>query len=442
MAKTNKRRKLVVFAIIVLALLTLGGFAILAKHEPVTTIEKEKVARRNITEIVEANGKIEPVTQIKISAEVSGEILELPFKEGQDVKKGDLLVVIRPDNYVATSNSSYANFRYSLANSNNAAANLEKAELDYIRNEALYTNKEVKIIAETDLLGFKTAFDSAKATLDGAIEQVGMAYASLQSSIADLNKTRIYSPISGRITKLGCQKGERVVGTAMMTGTEIMTVSDLTEMEARVDIGEMDMPLIAAGEHAKLEVDAFKDKKFQGIVTDTANSANNNDTSSTAASSTSTEATKFQVKIRVQDKESFLPGMSVTARIETRSRTNVWTVPIQCVTTRMPGVPKESQTTGKDAASPDLPPVKNGSGEGPKAIEVVFVVTNDHAKMVPIKRGISDDNYVEISDGLKGSEEVVTGSFKAINRELEDGRKVALNTQNSGANAAGGGKTE
>jgi HlyD family secretion protein len=241
-----------------------------------------------------------------------------------------------------------------------------------------------------------------------------------------LSKTKIFSPLAGRVTKLGSQIGERVVGTAMMAGTEILTVSDLNEMEARVDIGEDDVVLIAVGQKARLEVDAFKDRKFEGVVTDIANSAKNNDTSTAAAASTtSQEATKFQVKIRVKAKEVFLPGMSVTAEIETRSRTNVLTVPIQCVTTR---VPKAGDTNAIAMANTNevKGPDKKKFDEPVKAVEVVFVVDGERAKMVPVKRGISDENYVEIVQGPAEGQEVVTGSYKAINRELEDGKKVMV----------------
>lgn len=284
----------------------------------------------------------------------------------------------------------------------------------------------------------KTAFDVAKAGLAAAGEQVGMAQASLQSSESDLSKTKIFAPIDGTISRLNSQLGERVVGTAMMAGTEIMTVADLNEMEARVDIGEVDVVLIAVGQKVHLEVDAFKDRKFNGEVTDIANSAKNNDTGTAGAAVSSTgtqDATKFQVKIRVKDKEIFLPGMSVTAEIETRSRTNVLTVPIQSVTTRLP-----KEATNSAAGGSNAPPVmaatsndaKPGErkrlGELAKPVEVVFVVEGDHVKMRPIKRGIADDNYVEITDGLKESEEVISGGSKAINRELEDGKKIIIGT--------------
>ena len=290
--------------------------------------------------------------------------------------------------------------------------------LEFKRNEALF---QAKLISESDYLTAKTTYDVAKTTLAGAVEQVGMAQAQLNSAEADLSKTIIYSPLDGTVSKLNSQLGERVVGTATMAGTEIMTVANLTNMEARVDVGEMDVPLIAIGQKAHLEVDSFKDQKFNGLVTDVANSANNNDTSS-AAPRSSTDATKFQVKIRVTEKEAFLPGMSVTANIETRYRTNVLSVPIQSVTTRLPKtnrarpIPASDEPcrhrpppamrqpptpprplpapTRRPPTPPTNPPPATNSAdtnaaatgqkkpdEAPKPIEVVFVVEGDHVKI-------------------------------------------------------------
>lgn len=422
--KLKKRRRRIYYLIAFIIIAGVGAKSMLGKRDMPVSVQQEKVARRSLTELVVANGKIQPVLQVKISPEVSGEIIALPIKEGDRVKKGDLLVKIRPDNYIAARDSSLANFKYSLANSNTAVANLEKAELEYKRNEELFRHK---LISDSDFLTAKTAFDVAKASLDAAGEQVGMAHASLNSAESDLSKTIIYSPIDGTITKLNSQLGERVVGTAMMAGTEIMTVADLHEMEARVDIGEVDVVLIAVGQKARLEVDAFKDRKFNGVVTDIADSAKNNDTSTTAAVSSSgtQDATKFQVKIRVKEKEEFLPGMSVTAEIETRYRTNVLTVPIQSVTTRLPK-DQTNAVAGVVAVNDAKTSDRKRAGETPKPVEVVFVMEGDHVKMRPVKRGIEDDNYVEITDGLKESEEVVSGGSKAINRELEDGRKVVV----------------
>jgi HlyD family secretion protein len=434
-SKTKKRKKRIILFVILLAVAALAVTAVFKKKEAAITIQTEKVTRRNLTELVVANGKIQPVLQVKISPEVSGEILELPFKEGQCVKKNDLLVRIRPDNYLATRDSSFASYKSQMANSNSAAASLEKAGLEYQRSKELFKHK---LISDSDFLTAKTTYDVAVATLAGAVEQVGMAHATLQSAESDLSKTKIFSPLDGTVSKLNSQVGERVVGTAMMAGTEIMTVSDLNEMEARVDIGEIDVVLIAVGQKVRLEVDAFKDRKFNGVVTDIANSAKNNDTSATAAASSSTtqDATKFQVKIRVKEKEVFLPGMSVTAEIETRSRTNVITVPIQSVTTRLPKESSEKTNTASSTvvvekdppAGHDTNNLKSARkpGELPKPIEVVFAVEGERSKMLRIKRGIADDNYVEIVEGLNVGQDVVSGGSKAINRELEDGKKVVV----------------
>lgn len=426
--KTRKRqRKLITFSLIFLIIGALGVVAIFKNKKVPVTVQTEKVARRNLTEIVMANGKIQPVVQVKISPEVSGEIVELPVKEGQRVNKGDLLVKIKPDNYIASRNSSAANYAYSLTSSNTAAANLEQARLEFNRVEELHKNKLVSDSAYQEAL---TAFSVAKSTLAGAVQQIQMAHAALQRAEDDLAKTTIYSPLTGTVAKLNSEIGERVVGTAMMAGTEIMTVSDLNEMEALVDIGEVDVPLIKVGQKARLEVDAFKDKKFTGNVTEIANSAKG---SGSAGAASSQEATKFEVKIRFADKDAFRPGMSVTAEIETRSRTNVLTVPIQSVTARLPkttNAPAMKTSLVASANAQDstnkLSGGKKKSDEKAKPIEVVFVVENGKAKMVPVKRGISDDDYYEIIEGLKEGQEVVSGSHKAISRELEDGKDVVV----------------
>jgi HlyD family secretion protein len=209
-------------------------------------------------------------------------------------------------------------------------------------------------------------------------------------------------------------------------------LADLSKMEARVDIGEIDVPLIKMGQKALLEVDSFKEQKFHGLVTEIANSANNNDTSSTATSSTSSEATKFQVRILVTEKERFLPGMSVTANIETRYRSNALSVPIQSVTTRLPDTNALAAADLKGGNEVTKAAAGKKPDEPAKPIEVVFVVEGDHVKQIPVKSGISDDNYVEITGGLKEGQEVVSGGYKAINRDLEDGKKVLVNAAAAG----------
>lgn len=441
MANSKKRRKTLIFALIgiVLAALTVG--AIFKKREVVITVQTEKVTRRNLTEIVVANGKIQPVLQVKISPEVSGEIIDLPVKEGQLIKKGDLILKIKPDFYLANRNQADASYKSSLAGQATAEANLRKAEAEFRRNEGLF---HTRLISESAFDEVKANYDVAKAQLTNSEHQVEMARASLDSAVEQLAKTTIVSPLDGTVSKLNSQLGERVVGTATMAGTEVMTIADLNEMEARVDIGEIDVVLIAAGQPARLEVDAFKDRKFAGVVTEIANSST---TAGLNTGGNQQDATKFSVKIRIKEKEQFRPGMSVTAEIETRSRTNVLAVPIASVTTRLPkDKDKKGQGKGSDVAgtnssngktnslaSTTNSPASDGtnvakgdkkSKEAAKPIEVVFLADGDHAKMAPVKIGISDDSYWEVVEGLQDGQEVVSGGYRAISRDLEDGKKI------------------
>jgi HlyD family secretion protein len=451
MATSKKRRKWLVFTLIGLVLAGLVTLAILKKREVVVTVQTEKVERRNVNEVVPANGKIQPVLQVEISPEVSGEIIDLPVKEGQHVNKGDLLLKIKPDFYQAAVDQAEAGYRAALAGQTTAEAQLRKALADLKRDEELLRHKLVSV---SDFDAVKAAYDVAVAQLDSAVHQAESAKANEDSAKESLNKTTIVSPLTGTISKLNSRLGERVLGTIQNVGTDIMTIADLNEMEARVDIGEDDVVLIAPGQKAKLEVDAFKDRKFSGIVTEIANSSNDSGTQAqmaqSSSSSTGQEATKFQVRIRVQEKEAFRPGMSVTAEIETRYRTNVLTVPIACVTSRLP---KEKKNDAKPGALDDPPGTNAPAGktsllaatatasntpsastnavasdkkskEAPKQINVVFVLDGDHVKMVPVKIGISDDNYWEITEGLNDGVEVISGSYKAINRELEDGKRI------------------
>ena len=454
MANRKKRRKLLVFSIIGLVLLALTALVIFKRHDVITTVQTEKVARRSLTEIVPANGKIQPVLQVKISAEVSGEIIDLPVKEGQLVKKGDLLVKIKPEFYIAAVNQADAGYKSALAGQTTAAANLRKAEAEYKRNQDLFRHK---LISDSVFDEVMAAYDVAKAQLDGSLHQVDMAKASVDSAKDSLDKTTITAPLTGTISKLNSRLGERVLGTVQNVGTDIMTIADLNEMETRVDVGENDVVRIAPGQTVRLEVDAFKNRKFTGTVTEIANSSKD---AGQNLGSSSQEATKFEVRIRIQEKEPFRPGMSVTAEIETCYRTNVLTVPFASVTSRLPKEKKDSTKlaalknppgtnsskagtnsakagTNSTAASAltnapktnTLAPGTNApsdkkSKEAPKPIEVVFVVDGDHVKMVPVKLGISDDNYWEITDGVTEGQEVVSGNNRAINKELEDGRKI------------------
>jgi HlyD family secretion protein len=445
MANSKKRRKIIVFSVIGLVLGTLIAVAVFKKKQPVITVQTEKVARHSLTNIVVANGKIQPVVQVTISPEVSGEIIELPVKEGQQVKKDDLLVKINPDIYIAAVNQTKANYESSLAAKASAEANLEKAQADYDRNQELFNNR---LLSASDFIGFKSARNVAKAQLDSAGDQVNVSRANVDSAEEQLSRTTIVSPLDGTISKLNSQLGERVLGTVQNAGTIIMIISDLNEMEARVDVGEMDVVGIKPGQKARLEVDAFKDRKFSGTVTDVASSSkDSNQTSYSSGSSQTQEATKFQVRIRLNDKEAFRPGMSVSADIETDYRTNVLTVPLASVTTRAPKPPKKTDppktgrtntTTARSGTNAVVSSnavassnVATNSGapdkkskESSKMLDVVFAMAGDHVDAVPVKIGICDDNYWEITDGLTNGQEIVSGGYRAISHDLNDGSKI------------------
>jgi len=362
------------------------------------------------------------VTKVVINPKVAGEIVELPVKEGQQVKEGNLLLKIRPDNYVASRNLAEASHNSSLANLKLSEANLEKAKADFKRIEAMHGDK---LISVADFLAGRNGFQVASASYESAQHGVEQAKAALDQADEDLAKTTIVAPIDGTITQLRSEKGERVVGTSLMAGTEIMTVAQLETMEARVEVGEIDVVSIKIGQKARLEVDAFGDDEFTGEVTEIANASNNSGTGATAAASQQS-ATKFQVKIRVAEKEAFRPGMSVTAYIETRSVADVLTVPLQSVTTRA----KDDDTEKKDddAEEEDIVPVRRKKGKK-KAQEVVFIVEGDRVKSVPVERGISDDDYVQIKSGLEVGQRVVSGSYRAINRDLKDKALIELESE-------------
>ncbi len=424
--KSKTRRNIIIGVLVILAIGGTSGWIYYRKREVPITVQTEKATRRNLLETVVATGKIQPVVQVVINPEVSGEIIDLPVKEGQFVRKGDLLLRIKPDNYIASRNSVAASYQSSLAGQRLARANLDKAEIEFKRVQELFENK---LVSDSQLLDAKTTMNVMLASHQNSIHQVEQTKAALARADDDLAKTTIYSPTTGTVTKLKSQLGERVVGTAMMAGTEIMTVANLTDMEARVDIGEIDVVLIQLGQKAKLEVDSFRDVKFNGVVTEIANAAKG------TGMGTQQEATKFEVKIRLAEKEVFRPGMSVTAEVETRYRTNVLAVPIQSVTTRLPKDPSDKDKDKKKKADKEkdqdelADPNKKKTDKAQKAMEVVFEVSGGKAKAVKVKRGISDDTHVEILEGLAEGREIVSGGYKAINRELEDGKTVKVDNE-------------
>lgn len=422
MAKKSRKRPLMI--VLLLAGAAAGGWFGWKRYkerEIPVKVEVETAARRDITESVVATGNIQPVTKVVINPEVAGEIVELPVKEGQRVSEGDLLLKIRPDNYVASRNLAEASYNSSRANLKLSQANLEKAEADFQRMEAMHRDK---LISEAEFLAGRNAFEVASASHESAQHGVEQAKAALDQADEDLAKTTIVAPIAGTITQLRSEKGERVVGTSLMAGTEIMTVAQLETMEARVEVGEIDVVSIKVGQKARLEADAFRNDEFTGEVTEIANASNNAASGATNAQAQQS-ATKFQVKIRVNEKEAFRPGMSVTAYIETRFAGGVLTVPLQSVTTRSEEAAEAEgkEAGGKEEEEPATPRRKR---ERKKAREVVFVVEGDRVKMLPVERGIGDDDHVEIRSGLADGQVVVSGSYRAINRDLKDGALIEV----------------
>src|SRR6267378_1350241 len=411
MAIAKSKKKIIILSIIGALVIVLTLLVILgSKKEPVFPVQTEKVVRRTLTQTVTATGKIYPEVQVVISPEVSGEITELPVKEGMKMKKGDLLLKIKPDIYVAERDRA-------VAVQTSSKASLDRSAAEQRRSHEMSAKG---LISNSELEQANTTYQVAKATHD-------QSDAALKQAEESLRKTTIYSPMDGTVSGLKVELGQRVLGTSQFQGTEVMTVADLSRMEARVDVGENDIGSISAGDTARILVDAIPEKKLTGIVYQIGNSAK------TKGLGTQEEVTNFEVRLRILDKDVVLrPGMSMTATIETETKSNVLSVPIQSVTTRSPNKDKEKM----GGAEPDEMAANDAKmkqkNEKPK--EVVFLVDNNAAKMVEVKRGISDDLFTEIVSGLQEGKEVVSGSYKSINRELEDGVKVKVdNTKNKNA---------
>ncbi len=407
----KSKKKIIIFSIIGVVLIGLAALVFLgSKRETIVTVQTEKVVRKNITQLVSATGKIQPETQVKINAEVSGEIIDLPVKEGQVVKKGQLLVRIKPDAYKAQLEQTEASLKMS-------AANLAKAEADYKRVQGLYSKQ---LASDADM-------DAAKAALQSAMAQNDQAVSSVNQMRDTYAKTTIYSPMDGIVSQLISELGERVSGSTFTLGTQIMTIADLSRMEARVDVGENDIVLIAIGDTSRIQVDAFPNQTFVGTVSRIANTA------TTTGAGTQSEVTNFEVRVSIlgADTVQFRPGMSMNADIETETHDNVLAVPIQSVTVRMPKVEQEKKGEGPKEGEAQLSTGKSKKKEKEedKLAEIVFVVSEGKVKAVKVKRGISNDAYVEITQGMKEGDEVISGPFKAINKDLEDGAMVKVDNK-------------
>ncbi|MGQ0827400.1 MAG: HlyD family secretion protein [Bacteroidota bacterium] len=409
-------------------------------------VTTENAQKRSIVETVSANGKIQPEVEVKISSDVSGEIVELFVKEGDQVKKGDLLCKINPLIYESNSSRMVATLNGAKANLSNAAARLEQIKASFVNIEASFQrNKklfEQGAISQSDFDAAKAAYEGAKADVRGAEENVNAAdfnvkstEASLKEANDNLAKTNIYSPVNGTISKLNKEKGERVVGTAQMEGTEIMRLANLNEMEVSVEVNENDIVRVHNGDTSLIEVDAYLDRKFKGIVTEIANSAN-------TFGVTAEQVTNFVVKIRILQESyqdlvnenkggaPFRPGMSATVDIQTKAATNVITVPIQSVTTRSDS-PEFKAKEIKKEDDENGPVVVNTANEKNDKIdhlikveECVFLFSEGKTKKVKVKTGIQDNNYIEIKEGIKEGDEVISGPYNAISKQLKENMEV------------------
>ncbi len=426
MAKNNgkkSKKKLIVFSVLVLLLIAVVAVVLLnSNKEKVIPVQIQKAQRRTITQVVSATGKINPVDQVLLRPEVNGEIVDLPVQEGDFVKRGQLLVRIKPDIYIAQKNRAKATLDATKAQLKVRKANLDQVKAEYFRVKGLYKKQ---LASQAELEKARATYLQSQGSYEAQKSAVMQAEESLKEAEENLKKTEIDAPFDGTITSLDVELSERVLGSSFSQGTPLMTIADLSKMEATVDVDENDVVHVALGDTAYISADAFPDKKFVGIVTQIGNSAK------TSGAGTQEEVVNFEVKIRLlQFDKKIRPGMSCDAEIRTETRHNVISVPIQSVTARLPKFNFKGKRNGKGKKPAASSKFKNKNKKNePK--EVVFVVKNGIAKMRPVKTGISDDSYIEIKKGLKVGEEVVSGPFRAISKELEDGVKVVVQNKNN-----------
>jgi len=403
-----------------------------------TQVAITQASQKDIIETVSASGKIQPEIEVKLSPEVSGEIVELTVKEGDLVKKGQLLCKIKPDilvsgyeRTVASYNAQKATVASAQQQIVQAEANLKNIEARFKRNQTLYKDKVISA-AEFDAVQaeYQTAksnLESAKQSLIGAKFGLAQSGAGVKEASDNLARTNIYAPVDGIVSKLNVEKGERVVGTAQMTGTEIMTIANLTSMEVNVDVNENDINRLSLGDTAVIEVDAFMDKKFKGIVTEIASSAS-------VVGASADQVTNFAVKIRIlpesysnltnkgNSSSPFKPGLSATVDIQTE-RTKGLVVPIQSVTIREEEKVKDTNVDGPEKDEEELKKLEKNK---PKAKEYVFVVEAGKVKQVEVKTGIQDDQNIIILSGLKAGQQIVSAPYAAISKTLKNDMVVEV----------------
>ena len=411
MMKKKNIKWIIAIAFVLIVVLAFYGNS---KKKSVTTVTTEKISRRTIIEVIPANGKIKPVVEVKISPDVSGEIVELNFKEGDHIKKGDLIIKIKQDVYISMRDRAEASLNSVKAQLTQLQAQFVQIEQTYNRTKTLY---QQKALSEAEYESALSQYQMAKEQIKSAEFNVKSASAALKEAEENLIKTVIYAPMDGIISKMSVEKGERVVGTSQMAGTELLRIANFDNMEVLVDVNENDIIRIKQGDTATIEVDAYPARKFTGVVTQIANSAKNIGLSID-------QVTNFEVKIYILQesysdlsatgRNPFRPGMSASVSIQTARKDSILTIPLQSITTRTDLIADSIKT-------------KLGINE---SVEQVFVVKEDNTVEVrEITTGIQDLSNIEILTGLKDGEVIVTGPFSAISKTLKKGTAVAEDTK-------------
>src|SRR5215831_8904970 len=425
-----RRKRQIIFAAVGFFVLWLIVSIALSKREKPIPVTTDKAVRRTILQTVSATGKVQPETEVKISPEVAGEIIELPVVDGMNVKKGDLLVHIKPDSYKALLEQQEAAISTAKATNLQQKATMLKTELDLKRAEEMITKKT---ISTQEYNAAQAAADVAKNTYESSLHEIERAQAASSQARDQFSKTSIYSPLDGTVTLLNSKLGERLVATGQFAGTEVMRVADLSKMQAVIDVNENDVPNVKVGDKANIKIDAYGDHKFEGTVAQIANTGN------TTGAGTQEEVTNFEVKINLDREDVLLrPGLSCTADIETNIVKGAVAVPMQAVTIRTGDSnlspeeieKKRLKTAAADKGDNNADYVNERQEkaaqkeEREKLSKVVFLKKGGKAQSVKVTTGISDDTYMEIKSGVQPGDEVISGSYSAISRKLKDGAKV------------------
>jgi HlyD family secretion protein len=408
--------------LLVVVLVTLSKLNMLGSKENSIEVEVAKANEITIIETVSATGKIQPEIEVKISSEVSGEIISLPIKEGQVVKKGDLLVKINPDLYTSGYNRTVAGLSQTKAGLSQADAAYNEAKANFDRNKTLF---DKGIISKSDWDKAVSAYESAKANKQSAYFNVKSASATVNEAKDNLGRTTIYAPADGTISMLNVELGERVLGTQQMTGTELLRVANLNNMEVEVDVNENDIVKISVGDSANVEVDAYLKKQFKGVVTSISNSA--------STTLTADQVTNFKVKVRIVKSSyadlvvgkpasysPFRPGMTATVDIITKRKENVIGVPISAV------VIKTDTTPVKKIVVEDESTDQTIKSKSDKKMECVFVKKGSKAVIKVIKTGIQDDTNIEVISGLSKGDELIIGPYTTVSKDLNSGDKISI----------------